>query len=92
MPDHSVHKAGDLARNERLIVERWLGRPLSNDETISVNVYRPHSAPADDEHEVLRRDIVTQAREIGSRVQDVNEEEVDSLVDEAIAASRGRRE
>jgi hypothetical protein len=36
MPDHSVHKAGDLAHDERLLVERWLGRILSNDETISV--------------------------------------------------------
>ena len=35
MPDHSVHKAGDLADDERILVERWLGRALSNDETIS---------------------------------------------------------
>lgn len=27
----------------RLIVERWLGRTLSNDETISMNAYRPHT-------------------------------------------------
>ena len=40
MPDHSTHKAGDLARDERLVVERWLGRDLANDETISVNAYR----------------------------------------------------
>ena len=91
MPDHSVHKAGDLARDERLLVERWLGRPLSNDETISVNAYRPHSAPAGDEREILRREILTQAREIGSRVPDANQEDVDSLLDEAFAATRGRR-
>ena len=91
MPDHSVHKAGDLARDERLLVERWLGRPLSSDETISVNAYRPHSAPTGDEREILRREIVSQAREIGSRAQDTNEEEVDSLLDEAITDIRGRR-
>jgi hypothetical protein len=40
---------------------------------------------------ILRREIVTQAREIGSRVQDANEEDVDSPLNEAIAASRGNR-
>ena len=37
MPDNSIHKAGDLARDERLLVERWLGRALANDETIGVS-------------------------------------------------------
>lgn len=91
MPDHSVHKAGDLARDERLLVERWLGRPLSNDETISVNAYRPHAAPIGNEPEVLWREIMTQAREIGSRVQDADEKEIDALIDEAFAATRGGR-
>ena len=56
-----------------------------------MNVCRPHSAPAGDERENLRREILTQAREIGSRLEDGSEEEVDALVDEAFAATRGRR-
>ena len=91
MPDHSVHKAGDLARDERLLVERWLGRPLSDNETISVNAYHPHSPPNSDEREILRREIVTQAREIGSHAQDAKPEDIEALLDEAIAATRGRR-
>jgi len=73
-------------------VERWLGRALSNDETISVKVYRPHSAPTGDEREALRREIVTQAQEIGSRAQDPNDKSVDSLIDEAFGAARSKRE
>lgn len=91
MPDHSVHKASDLPRDERLIVERWLGRALSNDETIRVSAYRPHSAPSGDERDLLRREIVTQAREIGSRVQESNEEDADALIEEAIAVTRARQ-
>jgi hypothetical protein len=91
MPDHSVHKAGDLAHDERLLVERWLGRALSNDETISLSAYRPHSAPTGEEREILRREIVAQAQEIGTRARDVNENDVDTLVDEAISATRSRR-
>jgi hypothetical protein len=92
MADHSVHKAGELSNEQRLLVERLLGRALADDETISLSAYRPHSAPAADKREALRQEIVTQARNIGSRVQDVNEEGVDVLVDEAIAAVRDRRD
>ena len=91
MPNHAEHKAGDLARDERLLVERWLGRALSNDETISLNAYRPHPAPTGAEREALRRQIIAQAQEIGSRVQDVNEQDVDTLINEAISATRGKR-
>jgi len=91
MSDYSVQRAGDLARDERLLVERWLGRPVANHETISVNAYRPHLAPTGDEREILRREIVTQAREIGSRVQDSNESDLDALLDEAFSATRATR-
>jgi hypothetical protein len=90
MPEHSVHKAVDLAREERLLVERWLGRALANDETISVSVYRPHSAPTADEAEILWRDIMTQAHQIGSRVENANEKDLDALLDEAFEATRGK--
>ena len=92
MPSHSVHKASDLAPDERMFVERWLGRALSRDETVTLNAYRPHVAPSGAEREALRRDIIAQAREIGSRSSDLSEDEADALVDEAFAEVRGRRE
>ena len=55
-----------------------------------MNAYRPDSAPTGHERDILRQDILTQAREIGSRVQDANEKDVDALLDEAFAATRGR--
>jgi hypothetical protein len=95
MPDHSVHKVGDLPGDERRLVERWLGRPISHDETISVNAYRPHTAPTGKEREILWQEIIAQAREVGSRVQDAHEDasekDVDDLIDEAFAATRGGR-
>ena len=48
-------------------------------------------SPGGNEREILRREILTQACEIGSRVPDANEEELDALIDEAFAATRGRR-
>ena len=89
MADQSWHKASDLPHDERVVVERWLGRPLLNDETIRVNAYRPHSAPVGDDH--VWDEIMSQAREIGSRVPDADEASIDALVDEAFKAVRGSR-
>jgi len=92
MPNHSVHKASDLAPDERMFVERWLGRALLRDETVTLNAYRPHAAPAGAEREALRRNIIAQAREIGSRGQDISEDEAGALVDQAFAEIRGQHE
>jgi hypothetical protein len=91
MPDHSIHKASDLAGDERVIVERWLGRALLSDETISINAYRPHPAPEAARRESLRREIVAQASEIASRAENVTDRELEDLLGEAFADIRGRR-
>jgi hypothetical protein len=91
MPDHSIHRASDLAGDERLIVERWLGRQVSNDETISINAYRAHIPPDGRKREILRQDIVDQAREIGARAEEMTDQEMEDLLGEAFATVRGRR-
>jgi len=53
-----------------------------------VNTYGPHPAPPCGEREILWRAIVDQSREIGARVQDASEEEIDALLEEAFAAAR----
>lgn len=88
MPNNWVHRVRDLAREERMLVERLLGRALSDDDTVSLNVYTPHPSPAGSEREALRREIISQAREIGSRAQGIGEEEADALVDQAFADIR----
>lgn len=90
MPDRSIHRASELAGDERMIVERWLGRALANDETISVNAYRPHVAPGSARRQEIRRDIVSQAREIGSCADDMTERELEDLLGDAFTNVRGR--
>jgi hypothetical protein len=51
-------------------------------------VYRPHPAPAEDEREALRREIVAEAREIRSRAQNITDDEVDALLNEAAPRMR----
>lgn len=88
MANSSVHKVGDLAREERMLVERWLGRAVSEDETISLNAYKPHAPPVGPARDALRRDIISQAREIGSRAEEIGEDETDALVDQTFAEIR----
>jgi len=88
MQNSCVHRAGDLTPEERMLIERWLGRALSDDETISLNAYKPHPAPSGPEREALRREIISQAREIGSRAPEVSEEEADTLAGEASDETR----
>ena len=91
MPDYSVQKASDLAGDERLMIERWLGRTLSDSETISISAYRPHSAPDSTKREALRQSIIAQAHEIGSRSGKISDQEVDELLNDAYNDIRTRR-
>jgi hypothetical protein len=69
-----------------------LGRAVSNDETIIINASRPHASPDSSKRESLRRDIVAQAREIGSRAEDMTDQDLENLLGEAFADARGRPE
>lgn len=91
MPDHSVQRASDLAGDERLIIERWLGRTLSSDETISISAYRPHTAPDSVKREALRQNIIAQAREISARSGAVSDQEMDELLNDAYNDIRTHR-
>ena len=42
---------------------------------VRASSYRQHTAPCSSEREGLQREIITQAQVIGSRAQDVTEEE-----------------
>ena len=92
MANYAVRKASDLAPEQRALIERWLGRPLAVDETISLSAYRAHPAPTATERQGLRRDIITEAREIGARAGDISEQEAGALVDEALRQIRSSSE
>jgi hypothetical protein len=90
MASHWVQRASDLAPEERHLLERWLGRSLSDEETVSLNVYKPHPAPGGPERQSLRQAIISQACEIGLRAPESSEQEADALVDQALADIRRR--
>lgn len=66
-------------------------RRLSDDETVSLNVYKSHPAPTCAERETLRREIISKAREIGRRAGEISDQETDALIDDAFADIRRKR-
>ena len=52
-------------------------------------VHIPHTPPDDAKRQSLRRSIVDQAREIGSRGGEISDHEIDELLGEAFKSVRG---
>lgn len=91
MANYSVNRAMDLGEDERAVLERWLGRPIAVDETISVNAWQPHPLPGQERRDILHREIIRQAREIGLRAPQAESDDTDDLLDEAFTSVRNAR-
>ena len=78
-------QASELAPDERIVLERILGRPLDDSETISVTTSRViKEAPVGEAREKAARELAESIREMHERVKDVPEEELYALIDEAV--------
>lgn len=91
MANYSVNRAMDLGEDERAVLERWLGRPIAVDETISVNAWQPHPLPGQERRDILHREIIRQAREIGLRAPQAESDDTDDLLNEAFTSVRNAR-
>ena len=74
-----AYKTTDLAPDERIAVERLLGRELQNDEAVEVIVHRAAGLPASQETE--RRVAVARIREL-ARGKSFGGATVRDLIDE----------
>ncbi len=79
-----IHKAKDLSPDQKIAIESLLGRPVAEDEAISVLVIAPASAP-----EWLQNSWES-AKRLG--VDRLSMEEIDSEIDAARKARRNRRQ
>jgi hypothetical protein len=79
-----IHKAKDLSRDQRTVVEGLLGRPVSEDEAISVRAVALSSAP-----EWLRKSWESAVR-LG--LDRLSAEEIDVEIAAARKARRDRQQ
>ncbi len=83
---HHVFKGGELAADERVVIERLLKRPIADDELIDVaslgtTVQR---APEGAERDEAYRRMLDGMREMHKHFEGVPEKELEALIEEAI--------
>lgn len=90
MQDVTVRKAGEMPPPLKAAVEQILGRPIAADEEISIVAVPPQQvAPSGRVAIVENLEALLNRR--ANKVQDIPEDEIDSLVDEAVHHARHNR-
>jgi len=82
MQNGALRRVTELSVDARHAMESILGRPLREDEAVSVNVYKPAptGAARDEASQRLRERIDKTAQ----KVKGVPEAEIDAAIDEAV--------
>jgi hypothetical protein len=82
-----IHRAKDLSSDQKLLIERLLGRRVLEDEAISVRAFEPPSVP--DER---RREIADELRkyfaEVDGNRRPASPDEAEEVITEAIRSTR----
>ncbi len=85
------HKARDLSPEFRRAAEALLGQTIEEDETVTVRASKGYilkQAPTGEAREKAFQYLLDHMDELADRVMDVPQQELDSLIDEAIERSR----
>jgi len=88
MPNSALRKARDLSPDIRGALESLLGRPLREEETISVQVWPTQEAPTGAQREDAWRRLMERIDRTAARATDIPEAELDALIDEAVQYGR----
>ena len=83
MSNSALRRARDLSPDVRDALEALLGRPLEEEETISIQAYPTHEAPTGRDRDEAWRRLIERIDKTAARVKDVPEAELDALIDEA---------
>jgi len=88
MQQSSLHNARTLSLPVRTALEQLLGRPLSDDEAISVRAYQPHEAPSQEQQRAIAGELRHYFAEIDEKTKDIPAREQEEILDEAIRSVR----
>ncbi len=91
MSNNALRKVRDLSPDVRNAMEVLLGRPLQEGETVSIQTYPTHEAPAGREREGGWKRLLDRIDRAAARARDVAEGDLDSLIDEANEYVRRQR-
>lgn len=91
MEDIAIKRAADLPEAAKSAIESLLGRPLADDEEVSVMALRAHMAPAGPERKAAADRLKAVLGSMAQKAQGVPPEEFEAAVDEAMQRVRPRR-
>jgi hypothetical protein len=88
MQQSLLHNGRDLPPSIRAALETLLGRPLKDNETVSIRTYESHQVPSQEVRETALRGLKRHLAQIDEQVQDVPKEEHEEAIEEALRSVR----
>jgi hypothetical protein len=85
-----VQKAGEMPQRLKAAVEEILGRSVSADEEISIIAVPPQEVPPNDRAAVVEK-LEALLNRRAEKVRDIPEDDINSVIDEAVYHARHNR-
>jgi len=79
-----IHKANDLKPQTRAAVEVELGRPLKDDEDVSIMAFSTHEAPTGQSRRKAASKLQAHLKKVDGRTAKASQKEADEALDEAL--------
>jgi L-lactate utilization protein LutC len=91
MQNATINWARDLTAPVKAAIENLLGRPLQDDEQVSVRAYRQHEAPRGEARREAARRLEEHLDRMARKARDVSQDEMNAAINEALEQVRPRR-
>ena len=90
MAEITIHNVRDLGQDARRALEALLGRQLAEEEQVSVTALAARPAPSGDERRIAAERLLESLKAMSESAQAVPNDELESLIDEAMQDVRRR--
>jgi hypothetical protein len=87
----SVRRANELGNAARSAVESLLGRKVADEEHVTVMAYPAPPAESEPDRKAAVRNLIEDLDSMAASASHIPDEEMDTLIDEAIRHARHRR-
>ncbi len=91
MRNVAVHKAGEMSQVHKTAIEQILGRAIAADEEISIVAVPPQQVTPSGGKAAILRSLEALLNRRADKVRDIPEDEINSVIDEAVHHARHNR-
>jgi len=83
-----IHKAGDLSPEQKMALERLVGRAISDQDNISIRVLQPSPALPEEKRTEILKNLKSYFSGVDAQRQPVSRDEADEIINEALRSAR----